>query len=159
MKIIAICLTIYLGIILWGDYQYGLLAQPMTCAAIILVGVGIIFPGLRGPQTRKGSSRMLVFFITIVIAIYFTSLSPVKPFKRLFYSIQPGMSRSTVQSLLANSFPTNSKNYISCFPLSRSENEPDDMECTLQPYGTLNQSIEVNYKNQIVVQVNLVVHK
>ena len=159
MRIIAICLVVYLAIIIWCDYQYGFLAQPMICAILILVGLVIIFPGLRVLPTRKASSRMLVVFIAIVIAMYFISFSPVKSFKRLFYSIQPGMSRSTVQNLLANSFPANSKNYVVCFPLSRSDNEGDDMGCILRPYGTLNESIEVYYKNRIVEQVNLVVNK
>jgi hypothetical protein len=159
MRIITSCLTVYLGIIIWCDYQYGFLAQPMICANIMLVGLIIIFPGLRVLQTRKASSRILVGFIAIIIAIYFASFSPIKSFKRLFYSIQPGMSRSTVQNLIANSFPANSKNYVACFPLSRSDNEGDDMGCTLRPYGTLNESIEVDYKNRMVAQVNLVVHK
>jgi hypothetical protein len=159
MRIIAICLIVYLGIIIWCDYQYGFLAQSMTCANIILGGMVIISPGLRVLQTRKASIRMFVLFIAIVIAIYFTSFSPVKPFKRLFYSIQPGMSRSTVQNLIANSFPANSNNYVACFPLSSSDNEGDDMVCTLRPYSTLNESIEVDYKNRIVAQVNLVVQK
>jgi hypothetical protein len=158
MRIIAICLIVYLGIIIWCDYQYGFLAQPMICASIMLVGLIIIFPGLRVLQTRKASIRILLGFIAIVILIYFTSFSPVKSFKRLFYSIQPGMSRSTVQNLIANTFPANSKNYVACFPLGRSDNE-DDMGCTLQPSGTLSESIEVTYKNQIVAQVNLVAHK
>jgi hypothetical protein len=150
---------LYLGIIIWCDYQYGFLVQPKICASTMLVGLLIMSPGLRVLQTRKASSRMLVVFIAIVIAIYLTSFSPVKSFKRLFYSIQPGMSRSTVQNLLANSFPANSKNYVACFPLARSDNEGDDMGCTLRPYGTLNESIEVDYKNRIVVQVNLVANK
>jgi hypothetical protein len=158
MRIITSCLTVYLGIIIWCDYQYGFLVQPMICASIILVGLIIIFPGLRVLQTRKASSKILAGFIAIVILIYFTSFSPVKSFKRLFYSIQPGMSRSTVQNLIANSFPANSKNYVACFPLSPSDND-EDMGCTLRPYGTLNESIEVKYKNRIVAQVNLVVHK
>jgi phosphatidylserine synthase len=159
MRISAICLIVYLAIIIWCDYQYGFLAQPMICAILMLVGLVIIFPGLRVLQTRKASSRMLVVFIVIVIAMYFISFSPVKSFKRLFYSIQPGMSRSTVQNLLANSFPANSKNYVVCFPLSPSDNEGDDMRCILLPYGTLNESIEVYYKNRIVEQVNLVVNE
>jgi hypothetical protein len=159
MRIISICLIVYLGIIIWCDYQYGFLAQPLIFAYIMLGGLVIISPGLRVLQTRKAGIRILVGFIAIVIAIYFTSFSPVKSFKRLFYSIQPGMSRSTVQNLIANSFPANSKNYVACFPLSRSDNEGDDMGCTLQPYDTLNESIEVDYKDRIVVQVNLVAHK
>jgi hypothetical protein len=159
MRIISICLIVYLGIIIWCDYQYGFLAQPLIFAYIMLGGLVIISPGLRVLQTRKAGIRILVGFIAIVIAIYFTSFSPIKSFKRLFYSIQPGMSRSTVQNLIANSFPANSKNYVACFPLSRSDNEGDDMGCTLQPYDTLNESIEVDYKDRIVVQVNLVAHK
>jgi hypothetical protein len=159
MRIIATFLIVYLGIIIWYDYQHGFLAQPMTCANIMLGGLALISPGLRIPKTRKASSKMFVVFIVMMIAAYFTPFSPAKSFKRLFYSIEPGMSRSTVQNLIANSFPANSKNHVACFPLSHSDNEGDDMVCTLRPYGTLNESIEVDYKNQIVAQVNLVLHK
>jgi prepilin signal peptidase PulO-like enzyme (type II secretory pathway) len=155
MGIVTICLVVYLGIISWCDYKYGLLAQPLACLNMMLIGLVITLPGLRIIKTRRISAGLSAVFIVMMIALHFVSFSPVKSFKRLFYNIQPGMSRSAVQKLIANSFPANSKNYVACFPLSRPDNEGDDMECVLRPHGTLNESIEVDYKNRIVVQAIL----
>jgi hypothetical protein len=155
MRIITICLIVYLGMIIWCDYQYGLLAQPVACFNVMLIGLAITLPGWRALKTRWISAGLFAVFIVMIIALHFISFSPVKSFKLLFYNIHPGMSRSMMQNLIANSFPTNSQNYVACFPLSHPDNEGDDIECVLRPQGTLNESIKVDYKNQIVMQTTL----
>jgi hypothetical protein len=155
MRNITVCLLVYLVMIIWGDYQYGLLAQPIACFNMMLIGLAITLPGWQVLKTRSISAGLFAVFIVMMIALHFISFSPIKSFKRLFYNIQPGMSRSVVQNLIANSFPVNSQNYVVCFPLSRPDNEGDDMGCVLRPHGTLDKVIEVNYKNQIVMQAIL----
>jgi hypothetical protein len=151
--IVIICLAFYMALIIWGDYARGILARPAAYVGIILGGIAITFPGLRIARTRKISAVVLAIFIVFIISLNFISLSPIRPFKRFFYDVHPGMTRTEVQNLLQTSFQ-NSTYYLACFPLDKPNSDPDDMGCSLRPINTFsNQSIEVYYKNQRVVKV------
>jgi hypothetical protein len=155
--VIATCLIVYLGFILWGDYVYGILAHPVAYLFVILLGIATILPGLRISKTRRISAIILAIFMTIVIGLNFISLSPIRQFNRLFYDIQPGMARSEVQRLMQSHF-VGSKYYPACFPIDRVDSDPDDMTCSLKPHSNFsNQSIEVYYKKQRVVKTNKII--
>jgi hypothetical protein len=153
--IVITCLIFYMAFILWGDYVRGILAHPAAYIGIILGGIAIAFPGLRISKTRKVTAAMLTIFIVFTISLNFISLSPIKPFKRFFYSLHPGMSRAEVQNIIQTNFQ-NSNYHLACFPQDKLNSDRDDMECGLRPINNLNQSIEVYYQKQRVVKVMII---
>jgi len=47
----------------------------------------------------------IVAYVAVLIALPFLSLSPVKPFRRFFAHVHPGMAETEVTALLAAEFP------------------------------------------------------
>lgn len=91
-------------IVLAGENYLTATAFPLFNAIVIVV-VACVGIGVYRQHGTAVALWLHGFFLAAYLALMFTDLSPVKPYRRFYNSIRPGMTRAQVMQALHRQFP------------------------------------------------------
>lgn len=118
-----------LGFVIYTlDCAFALSESWVICLFLILLTCALATPSF----LRKRSKMILIGCVVLgasICALHFVALSPVKPFRRFFTSINDGMTRSEILAELHRNFPDGGR---FSRPVSSSD-KPDHMAFILDP--------------------------
>jgi hypothetical protein len=102
--LLVISATVLMFVAFMSDAIFGISASWTFTVALWAAGFGVCV-AVR-IRYRSILSLAVAFLVTaFMLALHFVDVLPVKPYKRFFAAIQPGMTESEIMALLHREFP------------------------------------------------------